>query len=484
MFSRSHQYLPSSSSSFNHQSRNILFITYLRLSILSKQQHQQHYYPQKNQYFNTYQKHNNNNLKKNSFKSSFLFIPILVLSSLITLPFSTSTTTSSSSSSSENNTDNNDQSNNDEENDVSTAVSHLSVHAKRGPRATMEDRWFVSDDLRYFGVFDGHGGPRVAEQAMINMYPLFNTKLKQERGNKRKDNNPDNDNLEIICEAMKSSFNTVSDLVLNNNEMNMEGSTAVVVYISSDNYVTGNLGDSRAILCRGSQAINLSIDHKPDSPKERERIEKLGGVVKWHGYLGPDRLPVVGMGAYRINGNLAVSRALGDKPERPFVSSEVEIITTPRKPGEDRFIILASDGVWDVLSSQDAVDFVRQIMSGSVGNRRANSRVGGGGNQVKVISRQGNSGGGGGAAISSTTLEGGGGGSSSLLLGGGGVSNTIIGSSGGNSINGNNKITSSPTQGIRAEMDTRKEKMAHYLVEEALRRGSADNVTAIVVWLR
>jgi serine/threonine protein phosphatase PrpC len=212
-------------------------------------------------------------------------------------------------------------------------------------------------------------------------------------------------------------------MVLSDTRLDMEGTTAVVVHIGEKMYTSANVGDSRAILCRGSEAVNLTTDHKPDGLEERARVEKLGGVVKWHGYLGPDRLPVQGMGAYRINGNLAVSRAIGDSLERPFVSSQPDICEFERSD-DDRFILVASDGLWDVISSQEAVDFIKQIMAGNVR---------GGGSRGAPT------------AASNTMKE----------------------------------------RGVlRAIIETRREKMAHYLVEEALRRGSSDNITALVVWLR
>ena len=72
------------------------------------------------------------------------------------------------------------------------------------------------------------------------------------------------------------------------------------------------------------------------------------------------------MGAYRINGNLAVSRAFGDRLERPFVSSVPEVRKFNVDADNDHFIILASDGMWDVMTSKQAVEFVRLILAGSV----------------------------------------------------------------------------------------------------------------------
>lgn len=63
-------------------------------------------------------------------------------------------------------------------------------------------------------------------------------------------------------------------------------------------------------------------DHKPNKQSELERVKQLGGTVRWYGLLEQDGSPMEGMGVYRINGNLAVARAIGDRSERPFVSSE------------------------------------------------------------------------------------------------------------------------------------------------------------------
>ena len=330
-------------------------------------------------------------------------------------------------------------------NDGSTRKK-LSIHAVRGPRATMEDRWYVSDDLRFFAVYDGHGGHRVAEQAQRCLYDEFVKQIDEiANAEPEKAANEDGDVSEktgtpilskddpkVVGEALTKSFDAVSRKILSTTYLDLEGSTAVVVYMCDNAIVTANLGDSRAILCRGHKAIPLTVDHKPDSTKERKRIEDLGGRVKWHGYLGPDKLPVPGMGAYRINGNLAVSRALGDRLERPYVSSEPEIATFPRHPDQDKFIVLASDGLWDVMTSQDVVDFIKQIMAGSMS-------AGGQTNSSRQKS----------------------------------AATTFIPSS-----------TGKKGDAIRSEMDKKRDNMAQFIAEEALRRGSADNITVIVVWLR
>lgn len=74
------------------------------------------------------------------------------------------------------------------------------------------------------------------------------------------------------------------------------GTTAVVVLMTKDRYYVANIGDSRAVLCRGDNAVALSTDHKPDSPSEKNRIEKAGGYVQQG----------------RVNGALSLSRSFGD----------------------------------------------------------------------------------------------------------------------------------------------------------------------------
>ena len=77
--------------------------------------------------------------------------------------------------------------------------------------------------------------------------------------------------------------------------------------------LSANVGDSRAILCRDWVAKYLTVDHKPNSPGEKFRVEGLGGEVQWCGMRHKKTGgPLFSTGVYQINGNLAVSRAIGD----------------------------------------------------------------------------------------------------------------------------------------------------------------------------
>ncbi|CAL9766689.1 unnamed protein product [Musa acuminata subsp. burmannicoides] len=189
--------------------------------------------------------------------------------------------------------------------------------------------------VRFFGVYDGHGGAQVADYCAKRVHEVVaeewdriqNPECWKRRwetafhdGFKRVDN-------EVIDEAV------APDII---------GSTAVVVVISGCQIISSNCGDSRALLCRGNQRIQLTIDHKPDREDELMRIESLGGrVINWQGC--------------RISGVLAVSRSIGDRYMRPWVIPVPEISFMSRSEDDD-CLILASDGLWDVMSIEEVGD--------------------------------------------------------------------------------------------------------------------------------
>ena len=152
------------------------------------------------------------------------------------------------------------------------------------------------------------------------------------------------------------------------------GCTAVVVAREGDTLVVANVGDSRAVLARrtrvpespkvpGSKpppakfiAVDLSVDHKPDRPDEAARVERCGGVVEpargVRGFVGPPR---VWRRSPRVGG-LAVSRAFGDTNlAGAGVTAEPEVTARTVDDVLDAFVVLASDGVWDHLTSDEAV---------------------------------------------------------------------------------------------------------------------------------
>eukprot|EP00798_Chlamydomonas_sp_ICE-L_P032326 gene32326-16898_t len=134
------------------------------------------------------------------------------------------------------------------------------------------------------------------------------------------------------------------------------GCTAVVALKKGNELYVANAGDSRGVLCRGGTAVALSEDHKPASEIERTRIIAAGGFLSDIG------------GVCRVNGNLNLSRAIGDlkykgnmdlPPKDQIITAEPDILKILLVP-EDRFFVLACDGVWDVMTNQECVDFVSQ----------------------------------------------------------------------------------------------------------------------------
>jgi serine/threonine protein phosphatase PrpC len=119
--------------------------------------------------------------------------------------------------------------------------------------------------------------------------------------------------------------------------------------------VCSNVGDSRCVLGTKSKVIAFTEDHKPSNEEEKERIEKAGGFVRFD----------------RVNGELAMSRAIGDfryKLNLQLAVHEHQVIAIPdiaiheRNHDEDEVLILACDGVWDVLSNEEAIQYVTNIV--------------------------------------------------------------------------------------------------------------------------
>lgn len=128
------------------------------------------------------------------------------------------------------------------------------------------------------------------------------------------------------------------------------GTTATVLLVTPTQFICANAGDSRTVLAREGKVIELSHDHKPADELERKRIEAAGSFVE-NG---------------RVQGNLAVSRAIGDlyfkkrdvAPEDQPVTAKPDFEIVDRVPGKDEFVVLACDGLWDSRSSQGMVDIM------------------------------------------------------------------------------------------------------------------------------
>ncbi|BAF18292.1 protein phosphatase 2C 51 [Oryza sativa Japonica Group] len=211
----------------------------------------------------------------------------------------------------------------------------------------------------FFAVYDGHGGSRVAEACRKRMHVVLaeEVSLRRLRGQSASGGDV------RWKEAMLASFARMDGEVVGSvaaaaprvdgtepSGFRTVGSTAVVAVVGRRRIVVANCGDSRAVLSRGGVALPLSTDHKPDRPDELERVEAAGGrVINWNGY--------------RVLGVLATSRSIGDYYLKPFVSAEPEVRVVERTD-KDEFLILASDGLWDVVSNEVACKIARNCLNG------------------------------------------------------------------------------------------------------------------------
>ncbi|KAH9625822.1 hypothetical protein KSS87_020476 [Heliosperma pusillum] len=228
-----------------------------------------------------------------------------------------------------------------------------------GPRQFMEDEHIMIDDLAmhmgslfrcpqpsaFYGVFDGHGGPEAAAYVRENVMRIF-----------FKDAGfPESSELDDFflggVEKCFSKAFLLADLALADQctISSSSGTTALTALVLGRLLLVANAGDCRAVLCRRGDAIEMSEDHRPTTPSEKRRVEEMGGYVE-DGYL---------------NGVLSVSRALGDWDMKLPNGTASTLIAEPEVrqiilTEEDEFLIIGCDGIWDVMSSQQAVRVVRR----------------------------------------------------------------------------------------------------------------------------
>jgi len=235
------------------------------------------------------------------------------------------------------------------------------LSSMQGWRIEMEDAHCATiglpgslSDWSFFAVFDGHAGARVSAYCADKLLDAIISSDELSGGSNR--NEPLKD---TVSAAIRSGFLRLDDQLRELPEIatgeDKSGTTAVCALVSPQYIFLANCGDSRAVVSRNKQVAVSTVDHKPINPTEKERIQNAGGSVM----------------IQRVNGSLAVSRALGDfeyknvpnrDPCEQLVSPEPEIFTEARVKASDEFLILACDGIWDVMSNDELCDFVRDRM--------------------------------------------------------------------------------------------------------------------------
>ncbi|KAG9455896.1 hypothetical protein H6P81_000404 [Aristolochia fimbriata] len=278
--------------------------------------------------------------------------------------------------------------------DGGNARLRYGLSSMQGWRASMEDAHTALPDLdnstSFFGVFDGHGGKVVAKfcakylhtqvlksetylmgdlaASVQKAFFRMDEMMRGQRGWRE---------LAVLGDKLnkftgmiegfiwsprsgESANDHVDDWAFEEGPHSdfagpTSGSTACVAIIRNNQLIVANAGDSRCVISRKGQAYNLSRDHKPELEVERERILKAGGFIH----------------AGRVNGSLNLARAIGDMEfkQNKFLPVEKQIVTANPDINivdlcdDDEFIVLACDGIWDCMSSQQLVDFVNEYIN-------------------------------------------------------------------------------------------------------------------------
>jgi len=193
-----------------------------------------------------------------------------------------------------------------------------------GPRPTMEDASAAIGDFagcgtQYYAIFDGHGGNNVAHFAAYNLHRTF-ASLYQ----------PGLDVEKILVESIQQIHEEACK------KWPTVGCTAAIVIIINGVIYCANLGDTRIIFANDKSVQRLSYDHKATDQIECEQVIKRGGSI----YMD------------RVGGLLALTRSIGDGHLGNAISCEPYLAHVKVKPGST--LIIACDGVWDVMTDEEA----------------------------------------------------------------------------------------------------------------------------------
>jgi len=222
-----------------------------------------------------------------------------------------------------------------------------------GRRDEMEDGFVFVDcfggkkNSAYFAIYDGHGGRQCVDYVTQMLHDNLLQEIQKAPAN--------------VPDAFIRAFN-ITDRNMLASGITTSGCTACCCLLQEEKasraIYTAHLGDARAVICRGGLAVRLTSmsDHKATDPTETKRVIEAGGTIFNE----------------RVNGMLAISRAFGDHqlkaPALPNdVVSNVPDITSTELTDQDMFVIVACDGLWDVVEDQESVNLVlegiRELMA-------------------------------------------------------------------------------------------------------------------------
>ncbi|KAH7513405.1 hypothetical protein FEM48_Zijuj12G0196500 [Ziziphus jujuba var. spinosa] len=251
-----------------------------------------------------------------------------------------------------------------------------SVCSKRGKKGMNQDCLIVweeygcQDDMIFCGIFDGHGrwghllSKRVRESLPASLLCNWQeTTLSSLDMNFELERDQNLFRFDIWKQSFLKAYAAIDQELKHHPDIDsfLSGSTALTIVKQGEQLIVANVGDSRAVLATISEddgclvPLQLTIDFKPNLPQEAERIRRSRGQV----FCLRDE-----PGVYRVwppNGHspgLAISRAFGDYCAKDFGLISIPEVSQRHLTSRDQFVILATDGVWDVISNQEAVQII------------------------------------------------------------------------------------------------------------------------------
>lgn len=260
----------------------------------------------------------------------------------------------------------------------------VSLYSKKGQKGVNQDCFIVweefgcQEDMIFCGVFDGHGpwGHFVAKQVRESMPPYLLCNWQETLALAALNGASDKKlhSLDIWKRSYLKTCASIDQELEHHNGIDAfySGTTALSIVRQGDKIVIANVGDSRAVLATTSDdgslvSVQLTVDFKPNLPQEAERIMQCKGRV----FCLRDE-----PGVHRVwlpdgeTPGLAMSRAFGDYCVKDYGLISVPEVTERNVSSRDQFVVLATDGVWDVISNQEAVEIVSSTADRAKASKR------------------------------------------------------------------------------------------------------------------
>jgi len=244
----------------------------------------------------------------------------------------------------------------------------------QGERPLMEDRYVIHlfNDIAVFGVFDGHGGFGAADFVSNALIPALRTEFRRAvvqgqvfsftESNPQPPDAIETETVRLMRQSLAEAIAAVEFQALDHLHRNNDfsGTTLCACLCTRSTLIVANMGDSKVYVSRNGVPKQVTgRDHSAsNNSTEKARIEQEGGYVSKEGYLG---------------GLVQVSRALGDID--PATSKKVvglsavpEMIEFPLDKDKDEFVLVACDGLWEVMSGQGAINHIRMTLKNTKGD--------------------------------------------------------------------------------------------------------------------